>query len=126
MLAVVVSAARDAAALDQQALANALANQLADAFARPELAKPDWSRVITEKRATFSCTPGLARPANATALPGLVLAGDFTAGEYPATIESAMRSSRAAATAILSDRTLSREKRSLSHGNGPGEAGRVQ
>jgi squalene-associated FAD-dependent desaturase len=126
MLAVVVSAARDAAALDQQALANALANQLADAFARPELAKPDWSRVITEKRATFSCTPGLARPANATPLPGLVLAGDFTAGEYPATIESAMRSSRAAATAILSDRTLSREKRSLSHGNGPGEAGRVQ
>jgi squalene-associated FAD-dependent desaturase len=126
MLAVVVSAARDAAALDQQALAGALARQLADAFGRPELAEPAWSRVITEKRATFSCTPGLSRPANATALPGLVLAGDFTAGEYPATIESAVRSARAAATAILSDRTLSREKRSLSHGNGPGGAGRVQ
>jgi squalene-associated FAD-dependent desaturase len=126
MLAVVVSAARDAAALDQQALAGALASQLADAFARPELANPTWSRVITEKRATFSCTPGLARPANATPLPGLVLAGDFTAGEYPATIESAVRSAHAAATAILSDRTLSREKRSLSHGNGPGGAGRVQ
>jgi squalene-associated FAD-dependent desaturase len=126
MLAVVASAAREAAALDQQALASAMAVQLADAFARPELASPAWSRVITEKRATFSCTPGLSRPPNATPLPGLVLAGDFTAGEYPATLESAVRSAVAAAAAILKDRTLSREKRSLSHRDGPGGSGRVQ
>jgi hypothetical protein len=48
--------------------------------------------VITEKRATFSCTPGLQRPANDSGLPGLVLAGDYTAGEYPATLEMAVRS----------------------------------
>lgn len=53
--------------------------------------------MITEKRATFSCTPGLIRPGNATALPGLVLAGDYTASDYPATLETAVRSATAAA-----------------------------
>jgi uncharacterized protein with NAD-binding domain and iron-sulfur cluster len=74
--------------------------------------------VVTEKRATFACTPGLARPANATALPGLVLAGDYTASGYPATLESAVRSGRAAASAILSNDALPREKCSLSHADG--------
>jgi uncharacterized protein with NAD-binding domain and iron-sulfur cluster len=56
---------------------------------------------LTEKRATFACTPGLARPANATGLPGLALAGDYTAGDYPATLETAVRSGRAAARLAL-------------------------
>jgi squalene-associated FAD-dependent desaturase len=97
LLAVVVSAASEAAALDQDALAQAVAAQLAAGFGRPALLRPLWTRVLTEKRATFACTPGLARPANATALPGLLLAGDYTAGDYPATLESAVRSGLAAA-----------------------------
>jgi squalene-associated FAD-dependent desaturase len=97
LLAVVVSAASDAAGLDQDALAEAVAAQLADSFGRPSLAAPRWTRVLTEKRATFACTPGLARPGNTTPLPGLVLAGDYTAGDYPATLESAVRSGLAAA-----------------------------
>jgi squalene-associated FAD-dependent desaturase len=97
LLAVVVSAASEAAALDQEALGRAVAAQLAASFGQPALAEPRWTRVLTEKRATFACTPGLARPANATALPGLVLAGDYTAGDYPATLESAVRSGLAAA-----------------------------
>jgi squalene-associated FAD-dependent desaturase len=101
LLAVVVSAAAAAAALDQDALATAVARQLAAAFKLPGLAQPRWSRVLTEKRATFACTPGLARPANATALPGLVLAGDYTAGDYPATLETAVRSGLAAARLAL-------------------------
>ena len=60
--------------------------------------------MITEKRATFACTPGLARPANATALPGLVLAGDYTAGDYPATLEAAVRSGIGAARLLASAR----------------------
>jgi squalene-associated FAD-dependent desaturase len=126
LLAVVVSASRAAAELDQDALAAAVASQLARQLRRPELASPEWTRVITEKRATFACTPGLPRPANANGLPGLVLAGDYTAGEYPATLESAVRSAAAAAAAILSFRRLRRKKRSLSHGNGGGGHGRVQ
>jgi len=78
----------------------AVGAQLADAFGLPDLATPQWSRTITEKRATFACTPGLARPSNTTALPGLALAGDYTACDYPATLEAAVRSGVAAAGVI--------------------------
>ncbi|MCC2974444.1 hydroxysqualene dehydroxylase HpnE [Massilia sp. IC2-476] len=118
LVAVVVSAALDAAALDQDALAGAIAAQLAQDLRRPELARPQWSRVITEKRATFSCTPDLLRPGVQTALPGLVLAGDYTASDYPATLETAVRSGVAAATVIAACDTLPRENRSLSHADG--------
>jgi squalene-associated FAD-dependent desaturase len=97
LLAVVVSGADPAGAIGHEALAAAVGAQLAAAFALPALATPLWSRTITEKRATFACAPALARPANATGLPGLVLAGDYTAGEYPATLEAAVRSGAAAA-----------------------------
>ncbi|MDP1537927.1 MAG: hydroxysqualene dehydroxylase HpnE [Burkholderiales bacterium] len=63
-----------------------------------------WQRVIAEKRATFSCTPGLARPAQLTACKNFFLAGDYTAGDYPATLESAVRSGIACARAVHEDR----------------------
>lgn len=100
LLAVVVSASGEAAALPQQELAQAVAAQLAQAFGRPELGSPAWLKVVTEKRATYACTAGLVRPANATPLDGLVLAGDYTAGEYPATLEMAVRSGLAAAALL--------------------------
>ena len=100
LLAVVVSASGACASLDQAQLAQAIAQQLAAAFQRPELAQPHWVQVISEKRATFACTPGLERPHNATGWPGLALAGDYTAGDYPATIEAAVRSGVQAAGAL--------------------------
>jgi squalene-associated FAD-dependent desaturase len=104
LLAVVISGADPAAAIGQDALAAAVAAQLAAAFALPALATPQWGRVITEKRATFACAPALDRPANATGLPGLVLAGDYTACDYPATLEAAVRSGVAAAGVITGDK----------------------
>ncbi|MYN15837.1 NAD(P)-binding protein [Rugamonas sp. FT107W] len=100
LLAVVISASGSAAAQSQDLLAEAVAVQLAAVFQRPELGRPKWFKVITEKRATYACAPGVARPANDSGLPGLVIAGDYTAGDYPATLESAVRSGVAAAALL--------------------------
>ena len=53
---------------------------------------PVWSRVIAERRATYACTPGRARPAAGRVRRGLYLAGDYTDAEFPATLEAATRS----------------------------------
>lgn len=101
LLAVVISVSEEAAQLPHEALAQAVARQLAADFNNPDLAHPQWQRVVTEKRATFACTPGLQRPPVETGLPNLWLAGDYTAGPYPATLEGAVASGRAAAEALL-------------------------
>ncbi|HYP71600.1 MAG TPA: FAD-dependent oxidoreductase, partial [Variovorax sp.] len=48
-------------------------------------------QTVVEKRATFACTPGLARP-GAQIAPGLLACGDYVEGPYPATLEGAIRS----------------------------------
>ena len=58
-------------------------------------------QTITEKRATFACVPNLQRPDAASGLPDLWLAGDYVAGDYPATLEGAVRSGIAAARGML-------------------------
>ena len=58
--------------------------------------------VVREKRATFSVAPGQpARPATRTAMPGLLLAGDWIDTGLPATIESAVRAGHRAADTAL-------------------------
>ena len=101
LLAVVISASTDAISLGQSALVQAISSQLAEALQRNELARPEWSWLVTEKRATFACTPNLRRPTNETPLKHLWLAGDYTAGDYPATIEGAVRSGLLAASQAM-------------------------
>lgn len=71
------------------------------------------SGVLKEARATFSVTPGLDkfRPQQKTEWPGLYLAGDWTATEWPSTMEGAVRSGRLAAGAVVGDnkRFMARE-----------------
>ncbi|MFZ6752939.1 hydroxysqualene dehydroxylase HpnE [Undibacterium sp. Dicai25W] len=97
LLAVVISAPQNPNSIEHDKIASAIASQLAESFQLPALKLPLWHQIITEKRATFSCTPGLARPPNTTDQTGLLLAGDYTAGDYPATIEAAVRSGISAA-----------------------------
>ena len=60
---------------------------------------PQLLRALAERRATFLCTPGLLRPP-AVVANRLAAAGDYIDGPYPATLESAVRSGVAAATAL--------------------------
>jgi len=69
----------------------------------PGLPTPLAVHTITEKRATFACVPNLQRPPTRTGIPGLWLAGDYVAGDYPATLEGAVRSGVAAAHCVLDE-----------------------
>jgi hypothetical protein len=64
-----------------------------------------WSRVSREPDATIALRPGVERPAPGVVSPGLARAGAWTETGWPATMESAVRSGRAAARALLSDVT---------------------
>ena len=101
LIGVVISAAGAHQELPQAELARKVHAELL--VVAPSLGEPVWHRVIAEKRATFACVPGLERPDNRTPLPGLFLAGDYTASDYPATIEAAVRSGVRAALLALQD-----------------------
>ncbi len=101
MLGVVISASGKHQALAREELAQRVHEELARQFSLPQ---PEWHQVIAEKRATFAAVPRLARPSNRTPVPRLLLAGDYTAGPYPATLESAVRSGVACARNIINPR----------------------
>ena len=95
LLSAVVSAAGVQRTLDHDTLAGAIEREVA-----PHIAVsggPRWRKVVVDRQATFAASVGLGRPQCRTALPGLALAGDYTASEYPGTLESAVRSGLAAA-----------------------------
>ena len=99
LLAVIISAKGEHQKLTQEALANEVIAELKTAF--PNLPNPKWHKVIAEKRATFACTVNLKRPQQKMTIQNLYLAGDYTEGNYPATIEGAIHSGLSAAQLIL-------------------------
>jgi squalene-associated FAD-dependent desaturase len=98
LIAAVISGDGPWQALGHDALATAIHGEIAALL--PGLPAPLKTHVIEEKRATFCCTPKLDRPDTATARPNLWLAGDYVAGDYPATLEGTVRSGIAAARRI--------------------------
>ncbi len=66
-------------------------------------AKPLHARLTWERRAVLppDSETERARPAAETPVPGLVLAGDWTATSWPGTLESAVRSGEAAALQLI-------------------------
>jgi squalene-associated FAD-dependent desaturase len=95
-LACVISAQGDHQQLSLDELAERCHRELVQANIVEE--KPTWSRVIAEKRATITCSPGAkVMPA---ASDGVSFAGDYTDPEYPPTLEAAVRSGVRAAQSI--------------------------
>ena len=83
-------------------LVDRIAGQVTDRLGAAELL---WSRVSREPDATIALRPGVQRPAPGLVRPGLARAGAWTGTGWPATMESAVRSGREAARALLADVT---------------------
>jgi len=101
LLAAVISAEGIHQELPQEELAQKVIAELREGFGITE--RPQWFKVIAEKRATFCCSPNLQRPLQMTSLPRLLLAGDYTRGDYPATLEGAVISGLKCADIVTAD-----------------------
>jgi hydroxysqualene dehydroxylase len=91
LLAFVISGAQPWVDAGQPATLEATLNQAGSVLAAFLQGPLEPVQVLSEKRATFRCTPGLRRSAMLIA-PGLHAAGDHVTGPYPATLEGAVRS----------------------------------
>ena len=102
-IAVSLSGARTELAMSPQALRERYLPALAELLPAAGHAEVELFVATKEHAATFAPTPGTAalRPPAATAVPGLALAGAWTATGWPATLEGATRSGLAAAQAVL-------------------------
>lgn len=100
---VVVSAARAFRGLGHDEVQRRIGAELARLFPVAARATLKRGRVVTEHAATFSAVPGVdkLRPSQESPLSNLLVAGDWTATGWPATMEGAVRSGYLAAEALL-------------------------
>jgi squalene-associated FAD-dependent desaturase len=109
----VIAGSRAQLSMAREEILSSALNELQMFFPEVKRAKLIKSGVLKEARATFSVVPGLDefRPRQRTEWPGLHLAGDWTATEWPSTMEGAVRSGRLAAGAVVGDerRFMARE-----------------
>jgi uncharacterized protein with NAD-binding domain and iron-sulfur cluster len=110
---VVISASDDLIGRPSEDLAREVCEELRTVWPGARQAEPVHWRVFTHPAAIFSPRPGLdrLRPAQQTPIPNLILAGDWTATGWPATMEGAVRSGYLAIEAIL--RSLGRPQQVL-------------
>ncbi|NLI01645.1 MAG: NAD(P)-binding protein [Chthonomonadales bacterium] len=104
-LTTVTSAADELASLPSSEILRRTLNDVRDSLRLPPMLAPHHSRVAIERKATLVPAPGTdrLRPGQRTLLPGLAIAGDWTATGWPSTMEGAVRSGRIAAEIILRD-----------------------
>jgi squalene-associated FAD-dependent desaturase len=103
---VVIAGSKAQLGMTREGILQPALEELARFFPETKRAKLVKSGILKEARATFSVTPGLDRyrPEQKTAWPGLYLAGDWTATEWPSTMEGAVRSGRLAAGSVVGER----------------------
>ena len=95
----VVSAAEGWLARGKDVVADAAVAQYRRLFALPPDAPVAIASVRADRRATFRCAAGVARPGRVIAT-GLQAAADWIDGPYPATLEAAVLAGEAAADAL--------------------------
>ena len=100
-LDVSLSGAHTQAAQPQADIADAAIAGLRRAFPKARISEVRRWRVVKELQATFRPSPGIAarRPGPTTGVRNLFLAGAWTDTQWPATMESAVRSGHTAAAA---------------------------
>ncbi len=100
LVAFVVSGARSWIERGADAMATAVRQQAIDALPQSfAAALPIVVHTAMERRATFACSAHLNRPAMVVT-DGLLAAGDYVEGPYPATLEGSVRAAVRAANAI--------------------------
>jgi len=102
MVQVVISDSRGVADRPQAEIVARVCADLAVMAPAVRDAQLEHARVVTEHHAVFSPLPGSERlrPLQATGIPGLTLAGDWTQTGWPATMEGAVRSGNLAAAQV--------------------------
>jgi zeta-carotene desaturase len=102
-LQLVISASYPLLPMPRQEIIDLCVKELRQALPAVREAQLLKATVIKEVAATFSPVPGVNtwRPGQQTLIPGLFLAGDWTATGWPATMEGAVRSGYLAAEAVL-------------------------
>lgn len=110
-LQVVISAARQFRGQKHDEIQRQIVEEMARLFPDATATALRRARVVTEHAATFSAVPGVdaLRPAQASPVENLLLAGDWTATGWPATMEGAVRSGYLAVEALL--RKIGRDER---------------
>ncbi len=100
---VVISASQALADRDPRQVLQEVLGELQAIWPLAGEAKLVYHRVLTQPGAVFSVQPGCEakRPAQRTPIDGLYLAGDWTATDWPATMEGAVRSGYLAIEALL-------------------------
>jgi squalene-associated FAD-dependent desaturase len=98
-LELVVSASKTLVPMQRQAIVDLALRELVQFFPAVAHATLLKAAIIKEVRATYSIRPGLdpLRPTPVSPWPGILLAGDWTATGWPATMEGAVRSGYRAA-----------------------------
>jgi squalene-associated FAD-dependent desaturase len=98
----VVSASRSMVGMQRQEIIDLALRELIEFFPLAGQAKLLKAAVVKEIRATYSIRPRLdgLRPSSASPWPAVVLAGDWVATGWPATMEGAVRSGYMAAEAV--------------------------
>lgn len=101
-LELTISASKEQLQMERGEILESALRELALFFPKVKEAKLIKSGILKEARATFSVLPGLdaVRPKNESPWPGIFLAGDWTATDWPSTMEGAVRSGYLAAEAV--------------------------